>query len=193
MPKKEQSALEKFELCLFTGMSELESTLTPHERQILVRYRAVISRMLDEPLLPDKDFIAMLQTGCMGAFVAVSQRQAYVDLSACKRLIGNVQVPARNFILHTVTEACKKGIQIATEADDADAIAKNAAVLVKAYRLDKPEEEIIDPDDFIPPSFEPSDDVTLVNLKADPDIEKKRSARREFYKRHFTTDVKPEQ
>jgi len=192
MPKKESTLIEKFELCLFKGMNELEDTLTSSERQILIRYRAVISRMLDEPLTPDKDLIVMLKSGCLGAFLSVSERQAYNDLSACKRLIGNVQIPARNFMLHLVTEACKKGIKLADDAEDASGIAKNAAVLVKAHRLDKPEEEILDPDSFIPPSFEPSDDVTLVNLTADPDIEAKRRAKREFYKSHFTTEIKPE-
>jgi hypothetical protein len=192
MPKKEFDTLEKLEMCLFKGMGEIEDNLTPHERQILIRYRLVITRMLEEPLTPDKELCSMLKTGCMGAFVAVGERQAYYDLATCKRLIGNVQVPARNFMLHLVTESCKKGIKIAEENEDASAIARNAAVIVKAHRLDKPEEEIIDPDSFIPPSFEPSDDVTLVNLKADPDIEAKRKAKREFYKRQFTVDTKTE-
>jgi hypothetical protein len=192
LPKKEYDTQEKLALCLFKGMGEVEDSLTQQEKQILLRYRVVITRMLEEPLTPDKDLRQMLETGCMGAFIGVSPRQSYYDLAACKRLIGNVQVPARNYILHLVTETCKKGIKIAEDAEDASAIARNAAVLVKAHRLDKPEEEIFDPDSFIPPSFEPSDDVTLVNLKADPDIEEKRKAKRAFYKRQFTTEARSE-
>jgi hypothetical protein len=190
MPKN--TTLEKFETCLFKSSDELDSILTPSERIILIRYRAVISRMLDDPLTPDKDLIDMLKTGMLGAFPAVSQRQAYYDINACKQIIGNIKVPARNFILHLVTESCKKGIKLAEATEDASAIARNAAVLVKAHRLDRPEEDLIDPDSFIPPSFEVSDDVTLVNLKADPDIEEKRRKKREFYKKQFTTEIKPE-
>ncbi len=180
---KELNTYDKIEMVLYKGRSEAEVFLTDKELRQKERWMLCVSKLLDDPVTPDKEIVAFLIGGCGGACDPVSQATAYRDIAAVKRLVGNIQLSSKNWYRHIIIEASKKGIKIAEEAKDPKGIAANADKIGKYTRADR-EDEDIDRSSWQPPVFEPSDDITLLGdeFKPIPNLEEERKKFRELFR-----------
>ena len=148
--------------------------LTPREEEVRRRMMLCVSRRMDNPMLEDSELVDFLMSGCAGQTQPVSRSQAYRDISMVTRLVGNVQLAARQWYRYTIAEGAKRAYTMAMEQGDAKGAAAALDKLGKYTRADK-EDERPDFDRLIPPSFEPSDDITLLEgLRPIPDLEERR-------------------
>lgn len=182
MPK-ELTSYDKIEMVLFKGREEVSDCLSDRERQQKERWMLCVSKLLDDPVTPDRDLITFLTGGCGGICEPVSQATAYRDIAAVKRLVGNIQLANKNWYRHIVIESAKEGIRIAKTAKDPKGIAANADKIGKYTRADK-EDDDVNRDNWEPPTFEPSDDVTLLgdDFEVIPNLEEERRKFRELFK-----------
>ena len=143
------------------------------------------SKKMAHPLTQDAGLVNFLMTGCGGNADAVSQSQAYRDIGMINRLVGNIQLAAKAWYRYMIVEGGKKAFNMAIDKEDA----KGAAAA-----LDK-EDEKFDYSQLVPPSFEPSDDVTLLEgLEPIEDLEGTRSEMRSRFKGMLSkkaVDIRP--
>lgn len=190
---KELTSYDKIEMVLFKGKEEATAFLSDRELQQKERWMLCVSKLLDDPIMQDKELITFLTGGCGGVCYPVSQATAYRDVAAIKRLVGNVQLANKNWYRHIIIEAAKEGIKIAKDAKDPKGIAANADKIGKYTRADKDDEDI-DRSGWQPPIFEPSDDITLAGdeYKPIPNLEEERKSFRALFKHdRDIIDVEP--
>lgn len=146
--------------------------------EIKRRVMLSVSLLMENPAILDKDLVAAAMAGFGGAIAPVSHAQAYRDLGMVLRLVGNIKLASKEWYRHTVVQMCKEAYAIAREKGDAGAMASAADKIGKYTRADK-EDETLDRESLIHiPTFEPSDDVTL--LEGITPIENLESERRSF-------------
>ena len=180
---KEQSTYDKIELVLFKGHEEIAGTLSPRELAQKDRWMLCVSKKIADPIILDSELVNFLTTGCGGVCEYVSPATAYRDIAAINRLVGNVSLASKNWYRHMIIESSKKGIEIAKSQNDAKGIAANTDKIGKYTRADK-DDEAFDYGSMIPPSFEPSDDVTLLgdDFVSIPNLEEVRKEFRDRFK-----------
>lgn len=189
MPKKD-TAFERIERALFKDNSEASQMLSPVEMEIKQRLMLCVSRKMDDPLIDDSELVNFLVNGCGGAANRISKSQAYRDIAMVHRLVGNVQLAAKSWYRYMIVEGAKKAYQVAINANDAKGAAAALDKIGKYTRADK-EDDQFDFSTMIPPSLEPSDDVTLEEgLEEIPNIEEARRAFRSRFKKD-ATDIHP--
>ena len=166
MPKKD-STYDRIERALFKDREEASSILSQREMEI---------------------------NGCGGNTDAVSQSQAYRDIGMINRLVGNIQLAAKAWYRYMIVEGGKKAFNMAIDKEDAKGAAAALDKIGKYTRSDK-EDEKFDYSQLIPPSFEPSDDVTLLEgLEPIEDLEGTRSEMRSRFKGMLSkkaVDIRP--
>lgn len=180
---KEQSTYEKIELVLFKGHEEIQDTLTPRELAQKNRWMLCVSKKLADPIILDSELVNFLTTGCGGVCEYVSMATAYRDIASINRLVGNISLASKDWYRHLIIEASKDGIRIAKTACDAKGIAANTDKIGKYTMLNK-EDDMFNYDSMVPPSFEPSDDVTLLGdeFESIPNLEEVRKEFRARFK-----------
>ena len=165
MPKKD-TTYERIERALYKDREEIEQMLSPREQEIRERMMLCVAKKMDSPLVEDSELVTFLMHGCGGNATPVSQSQAYRDIGMINRLVGNIQLAAKNWYRYMIVEGAKKGYQLAIDSGDAMA--------------DK-EDNRLDFERMIPPSFEPSDDITLLEgIEPITDLEERRKELREL-------------
>lgn len=181
---RKEDTIAKIERLMFKPVEEIRSMLTEAEMRIRNRLVLCMGLKMENPLISDTELVDFLTTGCAGNCTPVSQSQAYRDLAALSRIAGNIQLAAKNWYRYMVIQACQKGIAIAMERGDVKGIAACAAVITKAKQLDKEDTEI-NWEEIIPPAFEPTDDITLlenVEVLDKEELEIRRKELRKLYK-----------
>lgn len=179
MPKKD-TTYERIERALYKDKEEAELMLTPREQEIRERMMLCVAKKMDSPLIEDSELVTFLMHGCGGAATPVSQSQAYRDIGMINRLVGNIQLAAKNWYRYMIVEGAKKGYQLAIDNGDAKGAAANLDKIGKYTMADK-EDSRIDFGKMIPPSFEPSDDVTtLEGIEQIDNLEERRKELREL-------------
>ncbi len=153
-------AFKKIASNLFKSSDELKN-FSPIEIQRKNRTMLCVSKLLDNPMLEDRLLVEFLMNGCGGACDPVSQSTAYRDLASVTRICGNIQLAGKNWYRYIIIEASKKGIRIAEAQKDAKGIAANSDKIGKYTRADK-EDDTYDWSQMLPPSFEPTDDVSIL-------------------------------
>ena len=159
------------------------SVLTAQEVQAKRRYELCITRRMDNPLTLDRDLVEYLQQGCDGIVEPVSKSQAYRDVAAITRITGNIALASKNWYRHLIIEGAKEIYAMAMRKEDSKGAAAALDKLGKYTRCDK-DDEAMDWSEMLPPVFEPSDDLTLVEgLKAIPtdELEARRKHLRELF------------
>lgn len=159
------------------------SILTAQEMQTKRRYELSITKRLDSPLTPDKEMVEYLEHGCNGICDPVSKSQAYRDVAAITRLTGNIALATKNWYRHLIIEGAKEIYAMAMRKEDSKGAAAALDKLGKYTRCDK-DDEAMDWSEMLPPVFEPSDDLTLIEgLKAIPtdELEARRKHLRELF------------
>lgn len=182
MAKDELTIYEKIEKTLFLPAEEADKYLTPSLIEVKKRLMLCVSIMMDDPMKQDKELVNFLMGGCGGTCKGISDTQAYRDVAALRKMVGNIKLSSKAWYRYTAIEGSKVGYGIAVTAKDSKGVAANIKNLIIASRADKEDEEF-DWSMMIPPSFEPSDDVTLLeNMKPIEDLEAKRKEFRAIFK-----------
>nr|DAI42937.1 MAG TPA: hypothetical protein [Caudoviricetes sp.] len=181
MPKKDPT-YERIERALFKDKDEAMTLLSQREMEIKQRMMLCVSKKMEEPLIPDTELVNFLIHGCGGNAEPVSQSQAYRDIGMINRLVGNIQLAAKAWYRYMIVEGGKKAFNMAMDKEDAKGAAAALDKIGKYTRSDK-EDEKFDYSQLVPPSFEPSDDVTLLEgLEPIENLEEERIKMRSMFK-----------
>ncbi len=159
------------------------TVLTPTEMQVKRRYELCITRKMDSPLTPDKEIVDFLMHGCNGMCEPVGKSQAYRDVAAITKITGNIALAGKNWYRHLIIEGAKEIYAMAMRKEDSKGAAAALDKLGKYTRCDK-DDEAMDWSEMLPPIFEPSDDLTLIEgMKAIPtdELEARRKRLRELF------------
>lgn len=179
---KEDTTYDRIERSLFKDQEEAARTLSARELEIKRRMMLCVSKKMDEPLVEDAEMVNFLMAGCAGQAERVSKSQAYRDIAMMNRLVGNIQLAAKSWYRYMIVEGAKKAYDVAINNNDAKGAAACLDKIGKYTRCDK-EDDAFDYSQMIPPSFEPSDDVTLVDgLEPVDNVEEKRRQLRAYFK-----------
>lgn len=193
MPKKDPT-YDRIERALFKDREEASSILSQREMEIKKRMMLCVSKKMEDPLIQDTELVNFLMNGCGGNTDAVSQSQAYRDIGMINRLVGNIQLAAKAWYRYMIVEGGKKTFNMAIDKEDAKGAAAALDKIGKYTRSDK-EDEKFDYSQLVPPSFEPSDDVTLLEgLEPIEDLEGTRSEMRSRFKGMLSkkaVDIRP--
>lgn len=181
MPKKDPT-YERIERALFKDKDKATTLLSHKEMEIKQRMMLCVSKKMEEPLIPDTELVNFLVHGCGGNTEPVSQSQAYRDIGMINRLVGNIQLAAKAWYRYMIVEGGKKAFNMAMDKEDAKGAAAALDKIGKYTRSDK-EDEKFDYSQLVPPSFEPSDDVTLLEgLEPIENLEEERIKMRSMFK-----------
>jgi hypothetical protein len=181
MPKKDPT-YERIERALFKDKDEAMTLLSQREMEIKQRMMLCVSKKMEAPLIPDTELVNFLIHGCGGNAEPVSQSQAYRDIGMINRLVGNIQLAAKAWYRYMIVEGGKKAFNMAMDKEDAKGAAAALDKIGKYTRSDK-EDEKFDYSQLVPPSFEPSDDVTLLEgLEPIENLEEERIKMRSMFK-----------
>ena len=161
MKDNRESTYERIERALFKSREEGFQMLTAKEMAIKERMMLVVAKRLENPLTEDNELVNFLIGGCGGVVDKVSQSQAYRDVAMANRLVGNIQLSAKSWYRYMIVEGAKAAYNMAMEKGDAKGAASALDKMGKYTRSDK-EDDALDFSQMLPPSFEPSDDVTLL-------------------------------
>jgi len=163
--------------------SEDSSDLTPAQLELNRRYELALTYLLDNPTHNDH----LLRDHLLQTF-QISRSQAYRDIAEIKKRIGNIKNAGKEWYRHVAITMSLETYREAKEANNLKSM--NAAIsnLIKAAKLDKEDQEDFDWERIIPPTFEPSPDISILNLpdKATQDVAQRRAALR---KKFLTTDI----
>ena len=182
---KTETTYDRIERALFKSSGDASRELSPKEMEIRQRCMLLVSKRMDNPLIEDKALVNFLVGGCGGQTQAVSRTQAYRDVAMVNRLVGNIQLAAKSWYRYMIVEGAKAAYEVAMAKKDAKGAASALDKIGKYTRCDK-EEDKIDFTEMIPPSFEPSDDVTLLEgVKPIPNLEEYRRELRKLERDRF--------
>jgi len=159
MPRKEP-LVEKLLAVLYKTPDEVDIKFTENELVLKRIYEDIFCKWLDKPSLMDKDLIKYLETKYNR-----SKIQSYRDVAIIKSVLGNVRNASKEWHRYTLIENIKEDRKKAKKAGDIKAMIYADNIYGKYTKLDKDEEGDIPWDQIIPPSFEPSSDVTILGLE----------------------------
>lgn len=200
MAKTQLSVYEKIELSLFKSVDESKIELTNKDMEVKKRILICVSKKMDNPLMQNSELVRFLMDGgsitqvekdeegvesetvTPMLFNPVSQAQAYNDIAGITKIVGNISLSAKSWYRYMIVEGCKKGYEIAVADRDPSGIAANMDKIGKYTRADK-EDDAFDYSQMLPPSFEPTDDVTVLEgMEEIADLETERSNFRARFK-----------
>lgn len=190
-----EDPFKKIESALYLKDSEAEQMLTPYENERRKRWVFCISQKMEDPLLPDKKLVEMLEAGFAGQFSPVAKSTAYRDLAAVNKLVGNIQLAAKNWYRYMIIEGAKKAYEIAKTNNDGKGMSAALDKIGKYTMADKPDNDF-DWSQMIPLDIEPAADPDLLeNVEKIDNIEQRRRELRALFKADMiknATDVKDE-
>lgn len=184
--EKELNVYEKIQQHLYEDTQTALQYLTPTEIEIKKRVMVCVAKIMDEPMIQDKDMVKFLMNGCGGKTEQVGQSQAYRDIAAIRKILGNIQLASKSWYRYIIIEGAKEGFDIARVERDAKGMASCLDKIGKYTRADR-EDDPFDFSQLIPPSFEPTNDVTVMDgFEKIDNLEEERKKFREL----FTKDLK---
>jgi len=155
-----------------------EVEMSPKEIEILMRARAAYFFWLEKPELPDSMVVDFL----MREF-HIEKTTAYNDMFAIKTVMGNINNCAKEFNRYTVIQMCKRAYKLAEELEDPKAMALAADKIGKYTKCDQNEADALPWDKILPPNFEPTADISVLDEKLKlKDLEATRQRLRLKYK-----------
>lgn len=158
---KKDTTYEKIERALYHDTEDAQRLLTPTEEAIRRRMMLCVAKKMESPLIEDQELVNYLMNGCGGNSDKVSQSQAYRDIGMINRLVGNITLAAKGWYRYMIVEGAKKAYQIAIDHNDAKGAAA-ALDKIGKYTLCDKEDNKFDFSKMVPPSFEPTDDITTL-------------------------------
>ena len=169
MPKKDITLVEKIWASLYKKPDEACVQFTDGELEVKRMYEDVFAKWLDDPGMLDKDMVQHLENE-----YGRSKTQAYRDIASVKFALGNVKNATKEWSRFMVIETLKDALKQAKNKKDYYGMIMAADKLGKYTKLDKDEAEEIPWDQIVPPSFEPTDDITVLGLKKIPNLSERR-------------------
>ena len=155
--------------------------LTSEQRQSQLRWRYILSKKLNEPLYRNNKLVEELMSGAEGAFTGVAQSTAYNDINVVQSVLGNIQNASKEFLRYTIIEGAKEAYEIAKKLEDAQGMTSALNIMGKYTRADK-DDDRFDFSNMLPPVFEPTDDLSVVEgLQPIDNLEEKRRALRALH------------
>lgn len=186
---------KKIEAVLFLKESEAAEKLTPFENERRKRWMYCVSKKMEDPLLPDKTLVEELTAGLLGTFTAVGKTTAYRDLAAINKLVGGIQLAAKNWYRYMIIEGAKKAFDIAKTNKDAKGMAAALDKIGKYTMADKPDNDF-DWSQMVPIDMKPAADADLLeNVEPIENVDDRRKKLRELFKtdmKRNAVDVEPE-
>lgn len=175
MPRKELLA-EKIFNSLYRSKDDTPVQFTANELAVKSMYEDVFAKWMENPALQDSEIVIFLTNE-----YSRSQTQAYRDIAVIKSVLGDVRNAAKEWHRYTVIAMIKKAYNLAETKKDIKNMILAADKLGKYTKLDKDEAEEIDWDKMIPPSFEPTADVTTLGLSKIENLEERKEKLRKKY------------
>jgi hypothetical protein len=180
--KEKDKFLEKLHAYLFAGKEEQIEEFNADQQAVVLRYRAIFSKWLAEPMLSD----VMMKNYIANTF-EVCDNTAWKDVSRIKIIIGNVQNASKEFQRYRATEMILAGYEMASDAHSQLEV-KQAQIMIKAgetlgriYMLDKNEIDRIPWEDIIPMELEPTTDISVIGRKPMKNLEEVKQRLRKKY------------
>lgn len=178
----DNTAFKKIESALYLPEHEASQQLTPHENERRRRWVFCISKKMDNPLIPDRELVSLLEAGFAKQFAPVARSTAYRDIAAVARITGNIQLAAKNWYRYMIIEGAKKAYDVAEAKDDAKGMAAALDKIGKYTMADKPDNDF-DWSQMIPLDIEPSADADLLeNIEPIDNIDERRRELRALFK-----------
>lgn len=171
-----ESSADKIIRLLHEDTDIASSQLNAQELKIRARYLAVFTKWLDSPSITDKEMVKFITK-----HFEAEKSTAYKDIAVVKRLLGDIKLSTKALYRYQVIEMAKAAYNLALKKKDSKSMSLAIAQIIKATQLDKPDEEDIPYDQIVPPTFEPSPDSGLINLKVPDDFDAKRERLRQKY------------
>jgi hypothetical protein len=178
---RNEDTFKKIESVLYLKDSEAAQQLTPYENERRKRWVFCISQRMADPLISDSSLVDQLKAGTAD-FSPVHQSTAYRDIAAVSKLIGNIQLAAKNWYRYMIIEGAKKAYAIAESKGDGKGMAAALDKIGKYTMADKPDNDF-DWEQMIPLDIEPSADADLLeNVEPIANIEQRRQELRALFK-----------
>jgi len=155
--------------------------LNESEIEIRKRWRASVSEYLNDPSMTDKSLVDFIKNGCGGNTKPVTRQQAYQDITIIKSIVSKVNTASKEWWRYTVTEMAKEAYQVAKKNNDAKGMAMALDKIGKYQRVDQLDDNGINFEDMIPPDFEFTNDVSVLNITQIPDLDKRRRELRKHF------------
>jgi hypothetical protein len=162
--------LDKFRDVMFSDVSNIEG-FSQTEKEQLMRYRFAFTICLENPSTPDTKLrdLLIIEFG-------LSQAQAYRDIFNVKIFLPSIKNAGKQWARYLVEEELKQAVadakEMANECEDYKLKAYFLEIRTKALdklgkytRLDKEDELGIDWEDIVPVSIEPTNDVSVLDVK----------------------------
>lgn len=177
-----QDTFKKIESVLYLPDTQAELALTPFEMERRNRWLVCVSKKMEDPLLPDRQLVEMLESGMTGKFDPVAKSTAYRDIAAVNKITGNIQLAATNWYRYMIIEGAKKAYSIAEAERDSKGMSAALDKIGKYTRADKPDNDF-DWDQMLPPVMEPSNDTSLLEgIEPIDNLEERRKEMRRMFK-----------
>jgi len=186
--KSELTTFDKIQKYLFADKSVSAEFLDEHEMAILDRYAITFTYWYNNPALTDRQ----IQNYLVRSF-GLSIATAISDVSMIKSLLGNVRLASKEYHRYIVVEMCKEAYQLAKSKNPPDikGMVMAADKLGRYTRVDQDDVDDIPWDKIIPPNFEPTDNLSVLNISVDPDFEDRMKKLKRRYIQEIE-DIEPE-
>jgi hypothetical protein len=150
--------------------------LAPQVRDRLLRIRSGYTIMQEYPSKADREIIQHIMT-----ISGIERSAAYEDLRIIKDLLGSINRQSKDWHRFKFNNQIQKAYNMAELKNDPDSMVKAMATYAKFNQLDKEDIERIPWDEIIPQLFEPTEDPTVIGIKAIPNIREKIAAMKKKY------------
>lgn len=183
------ATIDVCEKYLFADISEMSADGLPEViQQRLLRLRDMYSFWLQFPRKKDLEIVAELELR-----YKVSKSTAYEDIRIIKRLLGDLAKTTKDYHRYKFCQMIDETYEMAKRIKDARAMGAAANYYGKYTQLDK--EDILDKgyDKIVVQPFEPTDDPSVLGIKAIPNIREKIKSKIQQYWSEDIEDVEFEE
>lgn len=157
MGKYNADKVRKIEKALF---SSKKITLTPAEQELKTKIETVFTRWLSDPSKTDNEMKLWIQNQ-----LQLDKQEAYRLMYFTKMLMGNVQVPAKQWHRYQVIQMLLEAYNKARDKNDLGNMIAAADKIGKYTKLDKDEDEDLGFDKIFVPEFEMTTDASAAGFK----------------------------
>lgn len=182
------TTFDKVQKYLFSEKSLSKNYLNEDEMAVLDRYAQTFTYWYNNPAMTDRQ----IQNYIVRNF-GVTTKTAIMDVPYIKALLGNVKMANKDYHRYIVVEMCKEAYQLAKNRNppDVKGMVMAANSLGKYTRIDQDDIDNIPWDKILPPNFEPTDNLSVLELSTDPDFEQRMRKLKTKYMREIE-DITPE-
>lgn len=174
---------------LFADLDEMSADGLPEViQQRLLRLRDMYNFWLQFPRKKDLEIVAELELR-----YKVSKSTAYEDIRIIKRLLGDLAKTSKDYHRYKFCQMIDETYEMAKRIKDARAMGAAANYYAKYTQLDK--EDLLDKgyDKIVVQPFEPTDDPSVLGIKAIPNIREKIKSKIQQYWSEDIEDVEFEE